>query len=65
MQDETVTMKPRNQAILLLFGGVLFLVLGVWWLTIQGLQNGAYVWILGGAAFLVGGLLKLTRSSQR
>jgi hypothetical protein len=58
-------MRPRNQAILILSGGLLFLTLGLWWLSLSGMQNGAFVWLIGGAAFLIGGLLKLKRSSQK
>jgi hypothetical protein len=55
-------MKPRNQAILILSGGFLFLILGIWWLTLPDLQRGAYAWLIGGVIFVIGGLVKLQRS---
>jgi uncharacterized membrane protein HdeD (DUF308 family) len=58
-------MTPRNQAILILCGGILFLFLGIWWLTIPGMQNGAFAWLIGSAVFVIGGLLKLKQSSRR
>jgi hypothetical protein len=58
-------MKPRNQAILIFSGGILYLVLGIWWLTIPDLQKGAFVWLIASAVFVIGGLVKFRRSSQR
>jgi biotin transporter BioY len=51
-------MKPRNLAILLMAGGVVFLVLGIWWLNVPAIERAAYVWLTGGGAFLIGGLIK-------
>lgn len=57
-------MKPRNQALLIISGGILFVILGVWWLALPGMSNGAFVWLLGGVAFLIGGFIKLRRSTS-
>jgi uncharacterized membrane protein HdeD (DUF308 family) len=60
-----VIMTSRNQAILILSGGILFLILGIWWLTIPGMQNGAFGWLIGAAVFIVGGMLKLKQNSRK
>lgn len=57
-------MKPRNQALLIILGGVLFGILGLWWLALPGMSNGGLVWLLGGVAFLIGGFMKLRRSTS-
>lgn len=45
-------------------GGVLFVILGVWWLNIPEMYNGAVVWLVGGVVFLIGGFIKLRKSSR-
>lgn len=58
-------MTPRNQAILLLVGGVLFFTLGIWWLGLPGMQRGGQVFLVGSAVFLIGGIVKFQRLGRR
>ena len=49
----------------ILAGGVIFLLLGIWWFNLPGLRNGGIVWLFSGAVFLIGGLLKLKKSPRK
>lgn len=58
-------MKPSSQTIVILAAGVAFLSVGIWWLYLPGMYNGAIVLLFAGAAFIIGGLIKLRKSPRR
>ncbi len=58
-------MKASSQTVVILAAGAVFLSAGIWWLYLPRMYNGAFVWLVGGAAFIIGGIIKLRKSTRR
>lgn len=45
--------------------GLVFALIGLWWLTLPGIPRGAVVFLLGGAVFIAGGAVRWRAERRR
>jgi uncharacterized membrane protein HdeD (DUF308 family) len=45
--------------------GLVLVLIGLWWLTLPGIPRGAVVVLLGGAVFIVGGVVRWRAERRR
>jgi uncharacterized membrane protein HdeD (DUF308 family) len=45
--------------------GLVFAFIGLWWLTLPGIPRGAVVFLLGGAVFIAGGVVRWRAEHRR